>query len=496
MSLYRKYRPQSFADVVGQEHVVTTLENAVAQGKLAHAYLFAGSRGTGKTSIARILAKAILTHRVADEILKRQIAEGVEEGHLVDLVEIDAASNRGIDDIRSLVEKIQFSPVVASAKVYIIDEVHMLTREAFNALLKTLEEPPPYAYFILATTELQKIPATIQSRCQRFTFRHISEEDLIRRLQYICDQEHIEAERPALRAIAHHAQGGLRDAISLLDQLRSLPAITADEVRQRMGETGHEQVSAVLQAIEAGDRQTLLDAVHAIEAAGIPLEAFTRQLLAEVRTRLHAAVEAKQSTVPFMQMLSVLLAAIRDIRISPLPGLALESALLALCNSSTDTASSAPAQKKKQDTPHSHPIPIPSPNPNPSPAPLPPLPAAKKIEPDPPKQSEIEAPALNLDTVHQLWPTVLRETSPASVKMSLKNGRVQGMRGNVITLVFTSAFHRDKVGNTEASRLVEETLERLLKQPMRIDCILEEERTPANAKEELVNLAEAASEVF
>src|SRR5438874_2090994 len=150
MSLYRQYRPLTFADVAGQDHVVSTLENAVTQGKLAHAYLFAGSRGTGKTSVARILAKTMLTQGIADETLKRQIITGVEEGHLVDLVEIDAASNRGIDDIRSLVEKIQFSPVVSSAKVYIIDEVHMLTREAFNALLKTLEEPPPYAFFILA----------------------------------------------------------------------------------------------------------------------------------------------------------------------------------------------------------------------------------------------------------------------------------------------------------------------------------------------------------
>ena len=206
MSLYRAYRPKSFADVTGQEHVVTTLESAAKHGKLAHAYLFAGTRGTGKTTCARILAKTMLTASIADPVLRTHVETAVDEGNLVDCTEIDAASNRGIDDIRDLLGKIQFTPVVASAKVYIIDEVHMLTKEAFNALLKTLEEPPSYAYFILATTELHKIPATIQSRCQRFQFRQIREEDIVRRLQYIADQEHITVERPALRAIAFARQ--------------------------------------------------------------------------------------------------------------------------------------------------------------------------------------------------------------------------------------------------------------------------------------------------
>ena len=161
-SLYLKYRPRTFVDVVGQDHIVTTLEQSAEQGQLAHAYLFAGTRGTGKTSMARILAKALMTSTIDDETVKKQIIKGIEEGSLVDLIEIDGASNRGIDDVRDLIGKIQFSPVVAVAKVYIIDEVHMLTKEAFNALLKTLEEPPDYAYFILATTEVHKVPVTIQ----------------------------------------------------------------------------------------------------------------------------------------------------------------------------------------------------------------------------------------------------------------------------------------------------------------------------------------------
>src|SRR3989338_259292 len=238
MSLYRTYRPKTFAEVVGQEHIVKTLEQAVLQDKVAYAYLFSGPRGTGKTSIARILAKMLLTKDVADEKIQKQILKAVEEDSLVDVLEIDAGSNRGIDDIRDLIEKVQFSPVVASAKIYIIDEVHMLTKEAFNALLKTLEEPPAYAYFTLATTEINKVPATIQSRCQRFPFRHVREEDIIRHLQFIADREKIVIDRAALRAVAHHAQGGMRDAISLLYQVRSIEKIGIEDIQERIGESG------------------------------------------------------------------------------------------------------------------------------------------------------------------------------------------------------------------------------------------------------------------
>ena len=290
MSLYRAYRPKSFADVTGQEHVVTTLEQAVQQGKLSHAYLFAGTRGTGKTSIARILAKAMLTKDIEDPKRREQIETAVDDGSLVDCTEIDAASNRGIDDIRSLLEKIQFTPVVASAKVYIIDEVHMLTKEAFNALLKTLEEPPSYAYFILATTELHKIPATIQSRCQRFQFRQIREEDIVRRLQYIADQERITVERPALRAIAHSAHGSLRDAISLLDQLRSLPQVTLQDVQERIGESGHEYVEQLLVSLDAGDASAILETSRIMEERAAPFETVIRMLLSTARERLHAAL--------------------------------------------------------------------------------------------------------------------------------------------------------------------------------------------------------------
>ncbi|MBI5155858.1 DNA polymerase III subunit gamma/tau [Candidatus Peregrinibacteria bacterium] len=486
MSLYTLYRPKVFADVAGQEHIVSTLEQAVKQDKLAHAYLFAGSRGTGKTSVARILAKALLTRGIADEKLCGQIVKSVEDNSLVDLTEIDAASNRGIDDIRNLLEKIQFSPVVATAKVYIIDEVHMLTKEAFNALLKTLEEPPPYAYFLLATTELHKIPLTIQSRCQRFLFRQIREEDIIRRLQYIADQEHITVERTALRAIAHHVQGSLRDAISLLDQLRSLENITLADIHQRIGETGHEYVEQVLAALQAKDTGTLLGLVQRMEEMAVPLETFVRLLLGNVRMQLHSAIEQKQDTGELLRILDTLLRTVRDLRIAPVPGLVLESALLSLCYD-TVTVSSAPVVVKKPAviardvTP---PASIESP-------------AAPTAEKTTEAAAPMEAPSLSHETLEEKWPEILKEIDLPAVRMSMKNAHVAGIDGSTITVSFASAYNRDKVSNTEASRAIEAIMERIFKRQVRLKCTLEtEEHVKTTADESVVNLAEAAAEIF
>ncbi len=494
MSLYRTYRPKAFADVVGQDHIVTTLENAVTQNQLSHAYLFAGSRGTGKTSVARILAKAMLTRGMSDGKLIEQIRAAVDDGSLVDLVEIDGASNRGIDDIRSLVEKIQFTPVAAAAKVYIIDEVHMLTKEAFNALLKTLEEPPAYAYFILATTELQKIPVTIQSRCQRFAFRQVPEEDIIRRLQFIADQEHVTVDRTALRAIAHHADGAVRDAISLLDQLRSLPKVTIEDVKERTGESGHEVVEQIVAALESRNQEELLVLVRKMESAGTSLETVARAMLTEIRRRLHQAIDEKQPITPFTSALTVMLDALRDMRIAPVPGLVLEAALLSLMEpaEATETkksrffgksASAAPAAK----SPVSDVTLPPASEAKPEPVPA----------PEPAATAAVEAPEITLASVRDYWPQVLRDLSPASLKMSIKNGHVHALSGNKITLAFSSTFHRDKVAKTDAARAVEATLEKIFKRQLQISCILEEEeQTTGGTDKEMVNLAEAAAEVF
>src|SRR5512136_1753972 len=221
-ALYRKWRPQTFDAVVGQDHITTSLRNAIVAGRISHAYLFTGPRGTGKTTTARLLAKAVNcldpnpAQRPCD---KCTTCVAITEGRLLDLVELDAASNRGIDEIRDLRDKIHFSPGEGKYKVYIIDEVHMLTEPAFNALLKTLEEPPPHAIFCLATTDPQKVPATIISRCQPFAFRRLTVAEIAARLQELVTGEALTAEPEALTLIARQATGAMRDAVSLLDQL-------------------------------------------------------------------------------------------------------------------------------------------------------------------------------------------------------------------------------------------------------------------------------------
>jgi DNA polymerase-3 subunit gamma/tau len=222
-TLYRKWRSQNFQEVIGQDHVTRTLRSALREGRLAHAYLFSGPRGTGKTSTARILAKAHNCTAPEGERPCNQCAHctAISEGRFVDLIEIDAASNNSVDDVRELRDKVNFRPAEGDVKIYIIDEVHMLSPAAFNALLKTLEEPPDYVRFILATTEPHKIPATVLSRCQRFDFRRIPVPEIASHLRHILNEEQRQAEDEALTAIARSAQGCMRDAVSLLDQMMS-----------------------------------------------------------------------------------------------------------------------------------------------------------------------------------------------------------------------------------------------------------------------------------
>lgn len=511
--------------MAGQRHVVSTLQQAVAQDKLAHAYLFAGTRGTGKTSAARILAKVLLTRGMEDGTLKQQIIEGVEEGNLVDLVEIDAASNRGIDDIRGLVEKIQFSPIVAKAKVYIIDEVHMLTREAFNALLKTLEEPPPYAYFILATTELHKIPATIQSRCQRYVFRQIQEEDIVARLRYVADTEKMEVEDEALRVIAHHVQGGLRDALSLLDQLRSLPKVTAEDVRSRVGDSGHQYVETVMDALRGGDKASLLASVRNMEEAGIPLDHFVRLLLAQARKELHAAVDAKQPAHALERMIAVLLDAVKDVRLAPVPGLVVESALLALCGPSSDETGFRPAPSVPPASPPPAPRPTPPAAPSaPAASTPPPVAPAAVTTPIPPVQAPRPAAvvatpepsaapgAIDLFALKNAWPDIIKATEPASARVALKSGMIHSIDGETVVLSFTSAFNKEKVSTPEATRSVEAAFEKILKHPLKLKALTEGEAGPPTIPassfspspspkqtpppDDAVDLASAAADIF
>ena len=261
MALYRKWRPSVFADVIGQEHITKVLQSEVMQGSVSHAYLFCGSRGTGKTTCAKILARAISCENPQNGDPCGECACCKAAENSFDIVEMDAASNNGVENIRELREKISFTPIELKKRVYIIDEVHMLSDSAFNALLKTLEEPPAHAMFILATTELNKIPATILSRCKRFDFHRINPEDMIPRLRYISDSENIGIDTEALRLIANLATGAMRDALSMLELFVGQNGIDAEKASKVLGVVGNASVLSVLRAISEKDAAKALEEV-------------------------------------------------------------------------------------------------------------------------------------------------------------------------------------------------------------------------------------------
>lgn len=294
VALYRKWRPQGFDSLVGQEAVRTALTNALETGRIAHAYLFAGPRGTGKTSTAKILAKAVNCERgpTPYPCNKCQNCVRINDGTSMDVFEIDAASNRGIDEIRDLREKVAFAPVNGRYKVYIIDEVHMLTTEAFNALLKTLEEPPPHVIFILATTEPHKIPATIHSRCQRFDFKRVTDSDIIKRLREVADGSGIAADDDALQLIAVQADGGMRDALSLLDQCGVMAErVSAEIVRSVLGIVGREALRELVKAVGEGNVPESLELLEALLAGGKDV----KQIITELAEYLRAVLLYKAS---------------------------------------------------------------------------------------------------------------------------------------------------------------------------------------------------------
>lgn len=308
-ALYRKYRSKSLDEVVGQPHITTMLSRALQQGKIGHAYLFTGPRGVGKTSVARILAHEI-NNVPYDETTQHP-----------DIIEIDAASNRRIDDIRDLRDKVAIAPADAPYKVYIIDEVHMLTGESFNAFLKTLEEPPAHVVFILATTDAHKLPATITSRTQRFAFRAISEDVIAAHLRSIADKEKIEIDDDALTVVARHGDGSFRDSISLLDQLSSLAdkesPINLSLIERVLGIAKRDQIDALISAYQTGDQHAIITTLDELERDGIVASVTTGQLIERARELL--------ATTPQLQ---VLLTDLIDVISSPRPDIKLLTVLL------------------------------------------------------------------------------------------------------------------------------------------------------------------------
>ena len=297
-ALYRKWRPQRFEDVVGQRAIVTALKNQITAGRVGHAYLFTGVRGTGKTTCAKIFAKAVnCLHPVnGDPCGKCEICKGIDNGSLLDVVEMDAASNNGVDDIRDLRDETAYTPSACQYKVYIIDEVHMLSTAAFNALLKTLEEPPAHVIFILATTEIQKVPATILSRCQRYDFTRIGPEDIARRVEYIAGEEKLELTSDGAELIARLADGALRDALSILDTCAGVTAkIDADVVRRMAGVTDRSYLFHISDALEAQDAAAALAQLAQLRQQSVDVKRLTEELIAHYRALMLAALPGGQA---------------------------------------------------------------------------------------------------------------------------------------------------------------------------------------------------------
>ena len=303
LAIYRKYRPKTFEDLLGQEHIVEILRNAARQDKFAHAYLFYGSRGSGKTTSARLIAKLVNCEtRQKDAKFKekgepcnkcRPCAE-IDSGHALDVIEIDAASNRGIDEIRDLQEGVKLSPTSYKNKVFIIDEVHMLTREAFNALLKTLEEPPAHAIFILATTEYEKVPATISSRTQRFHFKKLSLDEISKKLGSIVKSEKLKVNEEAIELIAALAEGSLRDAESLLDQITSLDQdVELKDVERIAGKIGYKKTAKLAEYLLKNELESALNYLNEIDQGGYNLAQLNKDLIHYLRRALTLKMDPK-----------------------------------------------------------------------------------------------------------------------------------------------------------------------------------------------------------
>ena len=375
-ALYRKYRPKEWAEVLGQDHIVQTLKNAIAADRVAHAYLFAGSRGTGKTTLARLLAKAV--NCTNPDPKKRpdnecEHCKAVNENRFLDLIEIDAASNTSVDDVRDLRDKINFSPSQGKYRIYIIDEVHMLSTQAFNALLKTLEEPPPHAIFVLATTEIHKIPATVLSRCQRHEFRRVPVAEIVTNLKMIVKAEKLQADDDALIQIARQSEGGMRDAQSLLDQLSSTgDKITLALAQTVLGTATSQTVLSLVSSIMDHDPAHGLETIHTSLDAGADPRSLARQIVeylrglmliqmgnanqveatADVRKQMQAHAKSF-STSDVLRMMKVFNNAATDLRGGWQPSLSLELALAEVLdapNESTPLPAAPPRSKPQPAT--------------------------------------------------------------------------------------------------------------------------------------------------
>ncbi len=499
MSLYLKYRPRKFDDMVGQDYIKITLSNATEQGRLSHAYLFSGPRGTGKTSMARLIAKALTCEN--DEMKKQ-----ADDGRMVDIIEIDAASNRGIDEIRDLREKIQFAPVMAKAKVYIIDEVHMLTKEAFNALLKTLEEPPSHAYFVLATTEIHKIPETILSRCQHFSFQRISNSAITKRLEFICQNEGITYEKEALELIAGNSQGGLRDAIASLEQMMSSSNITFEYVKESLGVVSSKVIELFSKELIDGNAKNALEIVQEIVYEGYDLSQLIKELLEFLREQMLNSVKEEYVPDRILKVIEVIQDASQKIKLSIIPQLPIEIVCiqlgLDLKSEEKEESSggifsamrfgSSKEKDKKKDEKDINLLEV--------------MPKKKEDKKEEEKKyfavkEEIE---FSLENVKNNWLTILENIETPVIRSATKSAEIMSVENDNLILAVSTDFYKNTLSNTHGNLEVKKALQKIFGKSIKIDIQKKEGvvLTPKSEEKKEENgdkgnsLVDMASEIF
>jgi DNA polymerase III subunit gamma/tau len=490
-ALYRKYRSQSFGDLVGQEATSRALRGAIATDRVAHAYLFSGTRGTGKTTTARLLAKAINCLRrqrgTAEPCNECESCVQVQNGSALDLVEIDAASNRGIDEIRDLREKVNLAPALGRNKVYIIDEAHMLTTEAFNALLKTLEEPPEHVVFIMCTTEANKVPLTVLGRCQQFVFRRFNDEQIVGRLAHIAEAEGIQVEPGALTLMAHVAQGSMRDAVGLLDQLVPLTdgSITLVIARDLLGITDPGQLEILLDMVLVGRAGAALEALSAIYEGGGELRQVVRGLMERCRDRLVRAIETGDAVERerLSGVLDALLHLDGEVRRHAEPRFLVEATLVRL---SVDSVGAVAPIAVAPTPAASPPPPAAVPAVAPPAAPLAPSPVAVAPVAAAPPSPPAVAPSPPSDGGRDPsdgWRRVLESLNPKT-RAYFREARPQ-VEGDCLVLVFPYSFHHKQA--MESAAQVEPLLRSWLGASARLDLRLQDAspqqaRPPAAAR--------------